>query len=162
LNYQPLSDGKQRTPGGRARRLVHSVALTVVLSCSVPAALAQDANLVGSLTEGVRCSATNAKEDLESNIRKLQAANELIGAALGSVANDEGSCQPMRDAANELVAVYLIATPAPVEDPSAAARQVIDQTLADADRKAASMKFEVGPPPRNMTRGREMGLRQDM
>ena len=61
----------------------------------------------------------------------------------------------MRDAANELVAVYPIATPAPVEDPSAlAAKHGIDQTLAEADRKAASLKFEVGPPPRNMTRGR--------
>jgi hypothetical protein len=148
----PLSDGKRRKSKGRPFRLL---ALTIVLAGSSSAALAQDADIVGPLTEGVRCSGSNAKEDLEFNIRKLEATDEAISVALGLVANDEVWCQPMRDAANELILVYPVATPAPVEDPSAiTARQVIDQTLADADRKAASLKFEVGPPPRNMTRGR--------
>ncbi len=137
------------------RRPFRLVALTIFLAGSSPAALAQHADIVGPLTEGVRCSSPNAKEDFEFNIRKLEATDEAISVALGIVAGDEARCQPMRDAANELVAVYPIATPAPVEDPSAlAAKHAIDQTLAEADRKAASLKFEVGPPPRNMTRGR--------
>ena len=40
------------------------------------------------------------------------------------------------------------------EQASASARQAVAQTLAEADRNAASLKFEVGPPPRNMTKGR--------
>ena len=38
---------------------------------------------------------------------------------------------------------------------SAASGAIINATLAEADRRAASLKFEVGPPPRNVTRGRE-------
>lgn len=150
-----LSDGKRPKATVRGKRPVRAVVLTIMLAGSSGQAIAQDTDILAPLADGVRCLGANAREDLELNIKKLSVTTDTIALALGVVANDEARCQPIRDAANELVAVYSLATPAPVEEPAAAtAGRLIDETLADADRKAASLKFEVGPPPRNMTKGR--------
>lgn len=155
MNDTRLSDGKSQWATGREKRPVRAIALAVLLAGLSPSAIAQDTDIIRSLTDGVRCVAPTAKEDLELNIKKLAAPADMIGVALGVVTNDEARCQPIRNAANELVAVYAMATPAPVEDAAAAtAGRLIDETLADADGNAASLKFEVGPPPRNMTKGR--------
>lgn len=155
MNDTRLSDGRSQCATGREKRLVRAIAMAFVLAGFSASAIAQDTDIVGPMTDGVRCLAPGARGDLELNIKKLAAPADVIGVALGVIANDETRCQPMRDAANELVAVYAMATPAPVEDAAAAtAGRLIDETLADADRKAASLKFEVGPPPRNMTKGR--------
>lgn len=124
-----------------------------------PVALAQDADIVGPLTENVRCFGANAREDLGFNIKKLgNATAEALGAALNQVANDAARCAPLREAAKELAATYVVVPElTPEEQASASAREVVAQTLAEADRNAASMKFEVGPPPRNMTKGRGAG-----
>ena len=37
---------------------------------------------------------------------------------------------------------------------AASARAIVAATLAEADRRVANMKFVIGPPPRNMTKGR--------
>lgn len=133
------------------------VVLTTALIGSAPAAIAQEGDIAGPLTEGVSCSGSSARNDLELNIQKLEAANEAVGAALSRVAGDATRCAPVREAANELAAVYLVATPPDVQEPAAlSAGSVVEQTLAEADRNAASLKFEVGPPPRNMTKARNM------
>jgi hypothetical protein len=127
-----------------------------VLAVSAPHALAQDADLVGQLTANVRCITLSAKEDLEFNIKKLGTpGSEAIGAALNAVAADVQWCAPLRQAATDLAGVY-IATPSPTTEDlaAAAARAMVEETLAEADAKAANMEFEVGPPPRNITKGR--------
>jgi hypothetical protein len=134
------------------------VALTALLSAYAPFALAQDAELPGILTDGVRCLGVNAKDDLGLNVRKLEATPEAITAALNQVAADETRCAPVREAAAELAASYILAsTPSEEELAERFAKAIVAQTLAEADSKAATMKFDVGPPPRNMTSGRADG-----
>ena len=140
---------------GEPDRPLRFVVLAMALAGSAPLAGAQEVDIVGPLTDGVRCFGSSAKEDLEYNIKKLGTTNEVIAAGLNLVAGDTTRCGPMREAANELASVYLMAIPADVEDPAAIlAGRVVEQTLAEADRNAANLKFEVGPPPRNMTKGR--------
>ncbi len=143
----------------RVLRLLRPVALTAALAVAAPHALAQDADIVGQLTANVRCISLSAKEDLEYNIKKLgTTGGEVIGAALNVIAADLQRCEPLRQAATELAGVYVVAPQPTAEDmAAAAAKAMVKDTLAEADAKAANMKFEVGPPPRNMTKGRGEG-----
>ena len=155
MNYTPLSDGK-RQQANRSKRPLRVVAAAAAICWLAPAAYAQEADIVGPLTDGVRCSGPSAKEDLGFNIKKLgNATAEALGAALNKVAEDAARCLPLREAARELAANYVVVPVLTAEEQaSASARQAVAQTLAEADRNAASLKFEVGPPPRNMTKGR--------
>lgn len=140
------------------KRSVRFFVVTIGLAALAPAAFAQDVDLVGPLTEGVRCFGSNAKEDLVFNVKKLEAADDVIGAALNAVAADEARCAPMREAARELAATYMIIPePKPEETAVNSARSLVEKTLAEADQKAGSLKFDVGPPPRHMTKGRVGG-----
>ena len=154
MNDRSLPDGKRQRPGTPLRL----VALTVVLSAFAPLAVAQEADITGILTGNVRCSSASAKEDLGYNIKKLETTPEAIGAALNVVAADAARCAPLREAAAELAAGYVVQPVQTAEELAAAStRKVIEQTLAEADRNAASLRFEVGPPPRKMTAGRGPG-----
>lgn len=136
-----------------------AVTLGATLVWLAPVALAQDAAIIGVLTENVRCFGANAREDLGFNVKKLENATaDALIAALDQVANDAARCAPLREAAKELAATYTVVPElTPEEVASASARERVAQTLAEADRNAASLKFEVGPPPRNMTKGRGAG-----
>jgi len=140
------------------KRSVRFFVVMIGLAALAPAAFAQDVDLVGPLTEGVRCFGSNAKEDLVFNVKKLEAADDVIGAALNAIAADEARCAPMREAARELAATYMIIPePKPEETAVNSARSLVEKTLAEADQKAGSLKFDVGPPPRHMTKGRVGG-----
>lgn len=159
MNHRPLSDGKRPRQVSCLKRPFVVATLAATLTWQAPAAVAQDTDIVGPLTENVRCFGANAKEDLGFNIKKLgNATADALGTALNQVANDAARCAPMREAAKELAATYVVVPElTPEEEASASARAVVAQTLAEADRNAASLKFEVGPPPRNMTKGRGAG-----
>lgn len=130
-----------------------------MLAVAAPHAFAQDADLVGQLASSVRCASPSAKSDLEYNIKKLgTTGGEAIGAALTTLAADPQRCEPLRQAATELAGVYVIAPPPTAQDLAAiAARATVNQSLAEAEANAANLRFEVGPPPRNMTKGRGGG-----
>lgn len=139
--------------------VLRPVALTAALAVVAPQALAQDADIFGQLTANVRCISPGAKEDLEYNIKRLgTTGSEAISATLTVIAADSQRCEPLRQAATELAGAYILAPPPTAEDlAAAAARVAVNQSLAEADAAAANMKFEVGPPPRNMTKGRGNG-----
>lgn len=120
-----------------------------------PLADAQEPDLALALSEGVRC-APSAKDDIGHNLKKATATPEAIGAALNLIAADQSRCAPMRDAATELAANYPPLPVAPTSEDLADAqtRAVVAKTLAEADRQASQLKFDVGPPPRKMTSGR--------
>jgi len=127
---------------------------------AAPVAAAQGSvDLVSQLLQGGRCSATSAKDDLEFNLKKLKdLAGSEIGTALNGIAADEARCAPIRDAAKALAAGYVVVpAPSETEQLQAAAQDIVMQALAEAEARATRLKFEVGPPPRNMTRGRETG-----
>jgi len=152
LNRAHAFDGKRTRFGWSCARLA---VLTTAFAGLAPVVSAQDADIVGPLTEGVRCFDPGAKDDLGFNIKKLGKSDDLIAAALNRVAADQTWCEPMRAAAAELANTYIV-SPVPTEEELAAeaARQVLAQTLAEADERVGALKFEAGPPPRNMTRGR--------
>lgn len=143
----------KRTRGGWS--FARHAVLTTALAGLAPVVCAQEVDLVGPLTEGVRCSSTDAKDDLGVNIKKLEEPDDVIGAALNRVAADQTRCEPMRVAAAELANAYtLLALPTDEELAAEAARQKLAQTLAEADQRVGTLRFEMGPPPRNMTKTR--------
>lgn len=137
---------------------------------SAPAVQAQAAaSLGGQLTQGVRCSPDRALRDLRFRAATVKASQEEVAAALGVIADDALICDPIRAAAREL-AVPLVAAQAtapttvtekpqtdnpPTEetDIKDKARDVVERTLAEAGRRAAALKFDVGPPPPRLLPG---------
>lgn len=123
-----------------------------------PAAHAQDAAaLAKSLGADVRCQETRAVADLSANVAESGGTDQtMLLEALTLIGADEAACTQVRDAARSLAA-DLTASVNPEAGVKVAARAVVDATLAEADRRSASMKFEVGPPPLNLSRGRRGG-----
>lgn len=123
-----------------------------------PSAQAQDASaLAGTLAQGVRCEGANALTDLTANLAKVPStAAEMVTTALTTLAADTKSCEPVRAAAQSLLSEGGTVNSAEAKqlDP---ARALVDATLAEADKRSAAMKFEVGPPPLNLSRGRRGG-----
>lgn len=148
------SQGKRQGAAARSFRGASLLAFAVLL-IPAPYAVAQDPDLSLALAGNVRCS-VSAKDDIAYNIKKLTAAPEAIAAALNLIAADQARCSPVREAATALAAGYVPAAPAqtPEQQQAAQTQAILAQTLAEADKQAAQLKFEVGPPPRNMTSGR--------
>ena len=123
-----------------------------------PSAHAQDAAaLADSLVADVKCQDTRAMTDLTANVSESGGTDQaMLLEALTLIGADEAACIQLRDAARSLAA-DLTAAVNPEAGVKVAARAVVDATLAEADRRSASMKFEVGPPPLNLSRGRKGG-----
>lgn len=123
-----------------------------------PSAQAQNAGaLAGTLAEGVRCDDANALTDLTANLAKTKTtAEEMVTSALTTVAADPKACEPLRVAAQSLLSEAGTVNSAEANQPDPA-RALVEATLAEADRRSAAMKFEVGPPPLNLSRGRRGG-----
>ncbi len=114
-------------------------------------------DLAATLAEGARCDAADSASDLSANIAKVQpGAAEMVIDALTALGSGNAVCEPVRMAALSLAA-GMQAPADPDADVRDAARALVDATLAEADRRAASLKFEVGPPPLNLSRVRKGG-----
>lgn len=138
-------------------RLIQCIAGFVVLAAAAQAQELPAAELGRMLGEGVRCQDDDALTDLTANVAKAQTVSEgLMPSALALLAADETTCEPVRTAALTLASQITPATE-PAIDIAEAARAVVEAARADAERRAASLKFEVGPPPLNLTRGRKAG-----
>lgn len=77
--------------------------------------------------------------------------------ALTLLGADPEVCEPLRIAARAEMDVRTSAIAGDEGNVEIAARAAVDATLAEAERRAASMKFEVGPPPLNLSRGKTGG-----
>ncbi|MDP3738001.1 MAG: hypothetical protein Q8R02_11460 [Hyphomonadaceae bacterium] len=124
-----------------------------------PAIAQQAVTDTAQLVLGVSCtSAAEARIGLESAVsRSLQgSADDAVIAALNQISADASVCSPARDAATELSnAIVDASASAAIREIAVASGSIVGVTLAEADRRAANLKFKVGPPPRNMTKGRE-------
>ncbi len=134
-------------------RVAAPITLAVLL-IGAPTAVAQEPDPTVALTNGVRCSPAYARGDIEANVRKLTMPADAVLAALNLVAADTQRCRAIRDAATELAASPILPQLAAPDPAAAQSQAIVAQTLADANSKAGQLKFEVGPPPRNMTDGR--------
>ena len=79
--------------------------------------------------------------------------NDLL-MALDAVSADATACTQIKDAASALALELSDANPGQDANAAEAAAERMKQVLAEADQRAASLRFEVGPPPRNLTRSR--------
>lgn len=135
-----------------------AIAAASLLACAAPSTAQQASGLIADLRKDVVCSASGAKAGLEANVAKAAAAAADIDAALKAIAADPAICAPLREAALDISGTRAGASASP-EAPNAASssRQAVAQALAEADARASNLKFEVGPPPPNLTKGRISG-----
>lgn len=128
----------------------------LALLAITPAAFAQDAaGLAKTMGEGVRCLEDRAFGDLSETLTRIGPADPVVVLdALALLGADAEICEPLRLAAQTLAAERSATDLGGEVNVTDAARAAVDATLAEADRRAASMKFEVGPPPLNLSRGR--------
>ena len=157
---------------GRGIFAVGAVAslLTVSGVILAPIAAGQEPALIAKLKSNVKCLQGNAAKQLMRNAASSGAKLPVLLAALDELSIDRQTCAEIKDAASELALDLANDDPAPTtaapqaeaepaaesqpDDIAAAAAQRMQQVLVEADRSAASMRFEVGPPPRNLTRSR--------
>ena len=134
-----------------------SLLIGLALLATTPAAFAQDASVLAkTIGQGVRCLDDRASGDLAEAVTQIGDIDPvLVLDALTALAADTATCQPARTAAVALIAER--SAPSSEVNEADAARAVVDSTLAEAELRAASMKFEVGPPPLNLSRGRSGG-----
>jgi hypothetical protein len=134
-----------------------SLLIGLALLAVTPTAFAQDAaSLAKTLGQGVRCLDDRASGDLSEAVARVGNVDPVVVLdALTALSVDTATCQPVRTAAVALITERTaLSNEVNVQD---AARAVVDATLAEAELRAASMKFEVGPPPLNLSRGRSGG-----
>ncbi len=124
-----------------------------------PAAYAQDAaGLAKTISDGVRCLEDRITDDLSDVLARVGENDQVIvHDALTLLGADPAICEPLRNAARAVMAARTNAVADDEVNVEIAARAVVDATLADAERRANSLKFEVGPPPLNLSQGRTGG-----
>lgn len=108
-----------------------------------------------TLQAGVPCTIPDAMRYLSMNVYRSTASTRELITALGELGLDPEVCAPIRSAASDQAAS--LSESGLAADPVAAAlaRERIAQTFQEAETHAGTMRFEVGPPPRNLTRGTE-------
>jgi hypothetical protein len=74
--------------------------------------------------------------------------------ALDEISTDAAVCAQINDAASALALELSDSNPGKDAVEAEAAAERMKQILAEADQRAASIRFEVGPPPPNLTRSR--------
>ena len=159
---------------GRGIFAVGAVAslLTVSGVILAPIAAGQEPALIAKLKSNVKCLQGNAAKQLMRNAASSGAKLPVLLAALDELSIDRKVCAEIKDAASDLALDLAQTDPTPAKAapqaeveaaPAAefqpdviaeAAAERMQQVLVEADRSAASMRFEVGPPPRNLTRSR--------
>jgi hypothetical protein len=105
------------------------------------------------------CETGAAEIAIRGLLSTAPGAADIQNEALRQVAADENVCAGAREAA----LVIALGLPDADVDPDQAAvtasvAAIVSEAYAEADRRAAQLSFEVGPPPRNITRGRASGF----
>lgn len=141
--------------GGALTGLV-ALALAGVAGAQPPAPEPAPDVVIGlstTLQAGVPCTIPDATRYLSLNVYRSSASTRELITALDELAVDMEVCAPIRSAAAEQAAG--LSETGLAADPAAAAlaRERIAQTFQEAETHAGTMRFEVGPPPRNLTRG---------
>ena len=133
-------------------RMTFGRAVCLAILAASGAAEAQDANLADELKRGAQCAWDDPSDELRRNVEKSDAHPADIAAALSGIASDPKTCEAVRAAARR-EAEGMADDPMVIDAAAAqAARQRLEQALREADQHAANLRFEVGPPPRNLTR----------
>lgn len=135
-------------PGANAAlRLALSLAL-----CAGAPAFAQDSALREALLSGVSCTGGGQADDMLLNADRLAIDSATVNLELIRIEVDASLCLAIQNAAGVVSETLAART----EDEQARvlrlARGRLEEALREADARAAAASFEVGPPPRNVTR----------
>jgi hypothetical protein len=100
-----------------------------------------------------------AKEFADAEVAEtLARAGQHISSAPSAIVAARLAEAPSREAAKELAdAAVAEMLERADQHISSASSAIVAATLAEAERRAANLKFEVGPPPRFMTKERKSG-----
>jgi hypothetical protein len=157
-----LSDVRKFPPGGFSERRMRTfLSVAAGLTLTGFPAFAQAANLADALAKDASCvSVAEARQSLERAIAAAPADTppDAIVSALYQIVGRDDVCAPAHEAARALAEATVAAAPALADRRLASeSSAIVAATLAEAERRAANLKFEVGPPPRFMTRERKSG-----
>src|SRR5689334_6711723 len=136
--------------------------LPAALLLSAPAALAQTPAPADALANGVACTVPAATTGLNANVQAAiqggQGTSDAMSQRLNQISSDGSVCQAVRDAAKDLASAYAPPSEAAeLDEPAKASSAIFADAMAEARRRAANLKFELGPPPRHLTKGRNSG-----
>lgn len=138
------------------RKAAIRLALMLALCAGLPA-VAQVTPVRDTLLAGVSCSGEGQADRIMLNTARLVSAPDAVNAALAQIGADPAVCKAIKRAAAEVLVALTgeVTGEIPDERPDilAAARLRLEEALREADAHAAKASFEVGPPPRNLTRG---------
>jgi hypothetical protein len=128
--------GKQLVSVIPAMRIMSSLSgIVCMLTFILPMAVAQD---------GEGSSVSQLKRT--TCVSRTSAPTSDVHVKIDAAAGDSAICLPGRDAATALL-----------NDPLAGSRAVVAEVLAEAERRAANLRFEVGAPPPRFTQDRIQG-----
>ena len=140
------------------RRMSTACAIAILLTMSAaalaPIASGQEPELVTRLKAGLKCAEPDAGNQLLRNADDSAADLNAILMALDEISIDTAVCAQINDAASALALELSDSNPGQDAAEAEAAAERMKQILAEADQRAASIRFEVGPPPPNLTRSR--------
>jgi hypothetical protein len=119
-----------------------------------PIASGQEPALVTRLKAGLTCAEPDAGNQLLRNADDSAADLSALLVALDEISNDTAVCAQINEAAFGLALELSDSNPGQDAVEAKAAAERMKQILAEADQRAASSRFEVGPPPPNLTRSR--------
>lgn len=143
-------------PSERWLRILSSIA-TGLLLAACPAS-AQGGDLAELLAANANCSSVgDARASLETTLNRASpdTPRDAIVTALQRVASRDDLCTELREAARNFA--DQAADLSPARDGNAmspTSSSIVAATLAEAERRAANLRFEVAPPPRFVTRER--------
>lgn len=141
----------------RRLRILFLAATGIVLGAS--SASAQAVGLADILAANANCASTaDARTSLEQALAQASpdTGRDAIVSALREVAERSDLCTELKTAAQAFAdqAVSERAPPPREEQLASASSSIVAATLAEAERRAANLKFDVAPPPRFMTKER--------
>ncbi len=129
---------------------------TAGVMLAVYPACAQSADLADALAANASCaSVADARASLEQTLvlASPNTSQSAIVSALRDVAGRDDLCTELKEAARSFADQAVVESPAPGDEQIASASSaIVAATLAEAERRAANLKFEVAPPPRFMTK----------
>ncbi len=121
--------------------------------CIILPATAQERPLRDQLLADVSCAGRGQAEQILLNAGRLVIEPIMVNSALTQIGADPETCNAIQVAALDASADLAQRAIDQQAEVAAGARQRVNDALRAADAQAASASFEVGPPPRNLTRG---------
>ncbi len=114
---------------------------------------AQDAPASDTLLAGVSCTGEGQADRIMLNAARLAAGFDVVNAELARIGADPAVCAAIQRAAMEVSGELSGPVAQEQADMRASARARLEAVLREAEASAATARFEVGPPPRRLTRG---------